>query len=65
MNKHLSSTKLLIMYDYLICCKLTFSLQRNNKLHIFNIHYYKLIFQNFIFKLNFNIYRHEENLNNT
>jgi len=36
------------MYHYLICCKLTFDLQRNNKLHILNLHYYKLIFQNFL-----------------
>jgi hypothetical protein len=32
------------MYHYLT--KLTFDLQRNNKLHIFNLHYYKFIFQN-------------------
>jgi hypothetical protein len=30
----------------LIFKKLTFDLQRNNKLHILNIRYYKLIFQN-------------------
>jgi hypothetical protein len=36
------------MYHYLICCKLTFDLQRNNKLHILNLHYYKFIFQNFL-----------------
>jgi len=36
------------MYNYLICCILTFDLQRNNKLHILNIHYYKLIFENFL-----------------
>jgi hypothetical protein len=36
------------MYDYLIFCKLTFDLQRNNKLHILNLHYYKFIFQNFL-----------------
>ncbi len=35
------------MYNYLICCTLTFDLQLNNKSHILNIHYYKLIFQNF------------------
>jgi hypothetical protein len=36
------------MYHYLICCKLTSDLQRNNKLHILNLHYYKLIFQNLL-----------------
>jgi hypothetical protein len=36
------------MYHYLICCKLTFDLQRNNKLHILNLHYYTLIFQIFL-----------------
>jgi hypothetical protein len=35
------------MYHYLIFCKLTFDLQRNNRLHILNLHYYKLIFENF------------------
>jgi hypothetical protein len=35
------------MYHYLIFCKLTFDLQINNKLHILNLHYYKLIFENF------------------
>jgi len=42
------------MYHYLIFCKLTFDLQRNNKLHLMNLHYYKLIFQNFL-KLFFEI----------
>jgi hypothetical protein len=32
------------MYHYLIFCTLKFDLQRNNKLHILNMHYYKLIF---------------------
>jgi hypothetical protein len=36
------------MYHYLICCKLIFDLQINNKLHILNLYYYKLIFQNFL-----------------
>jgi len=36
------------MYNYLICCILTFDLQRNNKLDILNIHYYELILQNFL-----------------
>ncbi len=56
MNKHEISTKLLIMCNYLICCTLTFHLQRNNKLHILNRHYYKLIFQNvfnFYFEIKF------------
>ncbi len=42
------------MYNYLICCILTFDLQRNNKLHILNILYYKFIFLNF-FKFYFEI----------
>jgi hypothetical protein len=36
------------MYNYLICCILTFDLQINNKLHILSIHYYKFIFQFFL-----------------
>jgi len=36
------------MFNYLICSILAFDLQRNNKLDILNIHYYKLIFQNFL-----------------
>jgi hypothetical protein len=36
------------MYHYLIFCKLTFDLQRNNKLHLMDLHYYKLIFQDFL-----------------
>jgi hypothetical protein len=51
------------MYQYLICCKLTFDLQNNNKLHILNIHYYKFIFiisLNFILKLSLNIYMHKK-----
>jgi len=35
-------------YHYLICFKLTFDLKIKNKLHILNLHYYKLIFQNFL-----------------
>jgi len=42
------------MFHYLICCKLTFDLQRNNKLHILSIHYYNVMFQNFL-KLYFEI----------
>jgi hypothetical protein len=48
MNKHKNSMKLLIIFHYLICCKLTFDLERKNKLHILNIHYYKCIFKNFL-----------------
>ncbi len=48
MNKHQSSTKILITYDYLICCKLTFDLPKFTKLHILNINYDKLMFQNFL-----------------
>jgi hypothetical protein len=46
-NRHWSSTKILIMYHYLICCKLKFNL------HIIIIgcsehaHYYNFIFQIF------------------
>ncbi len=47
MNKHISSTKLLIMFDFLICCKLTFDLYFKN-------------FLNFILKLKFNIYMHKK-----
>jgi hypothetical protein len=36
------------MFHYFICCKLTFDLQGNNKLHILNIHYYKLIIKKFL-----------------
>jgi hypothetical protein len=36
------------MYHYLICCELTFDLQRNNKLHILNLNYNKVIFPNFL-----------------
>jgi hypothetical protein len=54
MNKHSSSTKLLIMHSHLICCILAFDLQINNNLHILNIHYHKLVFQNF-FKFYFEI----------
>jgi len=39
---------LLMIYHYFICCKLTFDIQRNSKLHVLNIHYYKLVFQNFL-----------------
>jgi len=42
------------MYHYLIFCNLTFDLQKNNKLQILNLHYYKLIFQIF-FKFYFEI----------
>ncbi len=38
MNKHQSSTKILIMYHCLICCKLKFNLHRNSKLYVLNIH---------------------------
>jgi len=52
MNKNLSSTKPLIMYHYLICCKLKFNLHRNYKLYVVNIHIitnlYLKIFLNFI-----------------
>jgi hypothetical protein len=36
-----------MMHHYL-SCKLAFDLQINNKLHILNIDYYKLKFQNFL-----------------
>jgi len=45
---------MLIMYHYLMCYKLTFDLHRNNKLHVLNINYYKLIFHNFL-KIHFEI----------
>ncbi len=54
MNKNQSSTKILIMYHCLSFCKLTFDLDRNTKLQILNINYYKIIFEiklNFILKL--------------
>ncbi len=54
MNKNQSSTKILIMYHCLSFCKLTFDLDRNIRLHILNINYYKTIFEvklNFILKL--------------
>ncbi len=38
MNKNYNYTKSLIMYHYLICCKLKFYLQKNNKLYILNIY---------------------------
>jgi hypothetical protein len=47
MNKNQGSTKLLIMDNYFVFCVLTFDLKINNRLHILNIHYYKLKFQNF------------------
>jgi hypothetical protein len=34
--------------SFLIFCKLKIDFQINNKLHILNLHYYKLIFQNFL-----------------
>ncbi len=37
MNEHLSFSKILIMYHYLICYKLTFDLHDNYKLHILSI----------------------------
>ncbi len=55
MNKYQSSTKILIMHHYLICCKLTFDLHINFKLHTLNIndfkYFLKLYFEikNFIF----------------
>jgi len=42
------------MHHHLICCKLTFDLHRNNKLHILKIDYFKYIFHNFL-KLYFEI----------
>ncbi len=68
MNKHYTSTKLWIMYHYLIFCKLAFDLQRNNKLHILNLHYYKLIYQNFLkfyFEIKFCIWMHKKYLHYT
>jgi hypothetical protein len=56
------------MYHYMICCKLTFDLQKNNKLHIVNLNYYKLIFKNFLklyFEIKFNIYMHKFFLHHT
>ncbi len=56
------------MYHYLICCKLTFDLQRNNKSHILTYittnSYFKFSL-NFILKLNFNIYMHKKKLHHT
>jgi hypothetical protein len=52
MNKHQSSTKILIMYHCLIFCKLTYDLDRNTRLHILNMNYYKIIFE---IKLNFTL----------
>jgi hypothetical protein len=57
--------RILIMYHYLICCKLTFYLHKNNKLHTLNINDYKYIFQNLIFKFNFNIYMPKKYLHHT
>jgi hypothetical protein len=48
MNKCSSSTKLLIMYHYLIFCILPCDLRIKNKLHILKIDYDKLIFQNYL-----------------
>ncbi len=51
MNKYQNFTKSLIMYHYLICCKLKFDLHRNNKLYVFNIHIIlNLYFHKFYFK---------------
>jgi hypothetical protein len=47
-NKHQSSTKILIICHYFICCKLTFNLHKNIKLHILNINYHKFKFQIFL-----------------
>ncbi len=47
MNKHQSSTELLIMYHCLIFCKLTFDLHRNTRLHILN----KKLLENYISKV--------------
>ncbi len=52
MNQNKNFTKILIIYHELIFCKLTFYLHKNNKLHILNINYYKLIFKKFL-KLDF------------
>ncbi len=54
MNKHQSSTKILTICRYFIFCKLTFDLHTNIKLHILNINYHKIRFQNF-FKFYFEI----------
>lgn len=51
MNKYYNSTKSLIMYHCLICCKLKFNLHRNNKLYVLNVHIN--INLNFKFFLNF------------
>jgi hypothetical protein len=56
------------MYHYLIYCKLTFNLQRNNKLYILNLHYYKLIFQKilkFYFEIKFLYLYAQKNLHHT
>jgi len=61
MNKHQSSTKILIMCHYLICCKLTFNLHRNIKLDILNINITKLYLK-FFFKIHFeNSYLYAQN----
>ncbi len=69
MNKHQSFTKSLIMYHYLICCKLKFDLHRNNKLYALNIHIilnlYFRNFLNFILKFKFTIYMHTQKLHHT
>jgi hypothetical protein len=48
MNKHQSSTKILIMRHYVIWGKQTFDLHRNIKLHIVNMNYYKIEGYNFL-----------------
>jgi len=56
------------MYHYLIFKILTFDLQRNNKLHILNIHYYKIIFQKcfkFYFEITFKYLYAQKKLHRT